>query len=565
MVLVGPPCQGLAGFNPPVDLPLPQAGPGMQWWEGPDAEQAQEDLEDAFLDHVSDDMPDLIPGSDDLDLDLVQPVLPMFNHPHPELGLPGEQMDAEDHEGVAGLNPQGIGQEDGGDSDDDEGAVPLQQHMDADQLLAAAHEALVAMGNDHVQVLQGQGGLAAGGAGAQAAADAPRPLLQALQEALGGQPLCGLRSLSLYTHCREFSASALARISTLVALDSLKLVAEPTGRSSGPNPQVLAEVLAQLGHLPKLRSLDLAGMHFKLDAAAVAASAPLYPHLTRLSFEGRFALKSSDTAVFCGLEGLRHLELKQSRADPFMFRPKLSLTWLPGGLEKLELKQIEVLSPRVAGFSCLQHLSLKDCSVHSLEAFGACPHLLHFEHNQLSSYRRDASLQIQILQPLVRLWPRLTTLKVNFYIPYETLSPEVLMDQFRALSQLRDLRHLVFQSYCRNVGRGYQVLHSAVRHLSHLPYLRSLHLNPVSAAAVSELAKLSQLVHMRLDSHALLELTALGGLKTLQYSEDFGRWAYDTSALRVDPVQLHCVLGQHLPLTTIVDIKGGGGYSSFQL
>ena len=94
-----------------------------------------------------------------------------------------------------------------------------------------------------------------------------------------------------------------------------------------------------------------------------------------------------------------------------------------------------------------------------------------------------------------------------------------------------------------------------------LYYAPDLLLLPVPLAC-----SLTQLAHLRLGNvptHALLELTRLSHLKTLQYSEDQGRWAYDTNAVRMDPVQLHCSLGRALPLTTVVDtaVAGYGGFS----
>ena len=77
--------------------------------------------------------------------------------------------------------------------------------------------------------------------------------------------------------------------------------------------------------------------------------APFHPSFSAaLCCAIRYALLPTDTDVFVCLDGLRVLELRQSRADPFMFHPKLSLAWLPHKLERLELRQIEVGSGRRA-------------------------------------------------------------------------------------------------------------------------------------------------------------------------------------------------------------------------
>ena len=49
-------------------------------------------------------------------------------------------------------------------------------------------------------------------------------------------------------------------------------------------------------------------------------------------------------------------------------------------------------------------------------------------------------------------------------------------------------------------------------------------------------------------------------LLPMQYTEDHGRWAYDGSSIRMDPVQLHCTLGEALPLTSILDGRASGAY-----
>lgn len=51
------------------------------------------------------------------------------------------------------------------------------------------------------------------------------------------------------------------------------------------------------------------------------------------------------------------------------------------------LKSSQVLQPRVGGFPRLVRLLLRDCSTFSLEAFGSCPLLSTFDHNQLSNFR----------------------------------------------------------------------------------------------------------------------------------------------------------------------------------
>ncbi len=65
--------------------------------------------------------------------------------------------------------------------------------------------------------------------------------------------------------------------------------------------------LAQVSTLPRLASLELGGSHLALGAESFQAAGPLLARhgLSRLVFEGRWAVRGTDTNVFNALTSLK--------------------------------------------------------------------------------------------------------------------------------------------------------------------------------------------------------------------------------------------------------------------
>lgn len=420
--------------------------------------------------------------------------------------------------------------------------------------------------------LQGpEGGTETRGQGENLAA----PLLQALRQALPLQCLSQLRTLGLCTLTSLTEGTQLGELAVLCPqLERLLLEVNSRSRMGHPglpamDSQLLKEVFIQVGQLPKLMELKLVGLQFMLDSQALTDTALVLNSLTKLSFEGRLALRAGDEGVFQCLPQLQHLELMPSRADMLTLRPKLSLTWLPQGLLRLDLRQIEVLPNAVSGFSALRQLRLRDCAVSNVEAFGSCPALELFQHNMFDRSRRDLRTQnLLLLQPLLPMWPALQTLDISFHL-HDVINPQVLEAQLQAIClQLRDLRNLALSGLVRS-RHTYQHMHQGLAQLTKLSCLRRLHLCPVSAQAVSEVARLTGLVHLCLEqvpTYAVHELTTLTALRTLQYSEDtfFSFRTPSCRTLHIDPVQLQGNLACALPLTNIHVSRGPThGFSAF--